>query len=58
MPRKSLLDDAYADNLGNDPGLGREHAAKLVRQMIDLGISVYHPDPVAAIEEPKRKGAA
>ena len=32
-------------------------AKKLLRQMLDLGISRWHPDPMAAIEEAK-KGAA
>ena len=32
-------------------------AKKLLRQMLDLGISRWHPDPMAAIEEAKRKAA-
>ena len=32
-------------------------AAKLLRQMLDLGISRWYPDPMAAIEEAKRKAA-
>jgi hypothetical protein len=30
---------------------GRYDAARLLRQMYDLGISRWHPDPLAAIEE-------
>jgi hypothetical protein len=29
---------------------GEHQAAKLLRTMLDFGISSYHPDPVAAIE--------
>jgi hypothetical protein len=32
---------------------GRHDAARLLRQMYDLGISRWHPDPLAAIEEKK-----
>ena len=32
---------------------GRYDAARLLRQMYDLGISRWHPDPLAAIEEKK-----
>jgi hypothetical protein len=30
---------------------GRYDAARLLRQMYDLGISRWHPDPLAAVEE-------
>jgi hypothetical protein len=30
---------------------GSHEAARLLKQMLALGISRYHPDPVAAIED-------
>ena len=33
-------------------------ARKLLDQMLAAGISRYHPDPMAALEAAKRKGAA
>jgi hypothetical protein len=36
----------------------RREAAKLLRKMLATGVSRYHPDPLAAIEEAKRKGVA
>ena len=33
-------------------------AKKLLEQMLAAGVSRWHPDPLAAIEEAKRKGAA
>jgi hypothetical protein len=35
----------------NEPRVGEESAAKLLRQMLKAGISGWHPDPVAALEE-------
>ena len=37
---------------------GNHEAAHLLRQMLDLGISRWHPDPLAAIKAAKRNGAA
>jgi hypothetical protein len=37
---------------------GYEQAIKILREMLDLGISRWHPDPLAAIEEAKKKAAA
>jgi hypothetical protein len=37
---------------------GRRRAAQLLREMLALGISQYHPDPVAAVAEAKRNSAA
>ena len=37
---------------------GDASARKLLRQMLAAGISRYHPDPLGALEEAKRKGAA
>ena len=34
------------------------NARKLLQQMLALGVSQWHPDPLAAIEEAKRKGTA
>ena len=39
-----------------DPDL--RQAAKLLREMLELGISKYAPDPLAAIAEAKRKAKA
>ena len=33
---------------------GYDQAAKLLREMFALGISRWHPDPLAAIEEAKK----
>jgi hypothetical protein len=33
-------------------------AEKMLQQMLAAGISKFHPDPLAALEEAKRKGAA
>lgn len=44
---------------GRSPGRarhdGRYEAARLLCEMLDLGISRYHPDPLAAIEGAKLK---
>ena len=37
---------------------GRKRAARLLRRMRDLGISRWHPDPVAAIAEAEAAAAA
>ena len=37
---------------------GDAASRKLLRQMLAAGISRYHPDPLGALEEAKRKGAA
>jgi hypothetical protein len=37
----------------DDPD-GDHEAARLLKQMLDLGISRYHPDPVAAIEDAQK----
>jgi hypothetical protein len=41
--------------IGFDPD---PDAVKMLQQMLDLKISRWHPDPLAAIQEAKRKGAA
>lgn len=52
------LPDDYDPAIDNDPDLGRREAAQLLRQMLDLGISRWHPNPLEAIEQAKkRKGA-
>ena len=33
-------------------------AKKMLEQMLAAGVSRWHPDPLAAIEEAKQKGAA
>ena len=42
--------DADADDIR-----GGEPALQLLQEMLDLGISRWHPDPLAAIEAAKRK---
>lgn len=42
------------DKLNPQSSNGRHAAAKLLRQMRELGISDFHPDPLAAIEQAKR----
>jgi hypothetical protein len=37
---------------------GRFVAAKLVQRLLDLGLSRFHPDPLAAIDAAKRGAAA
>jgi hypothetical protein len=34
----------------NEPRIGEESAAKLLRRMLKAGISRWHPDPVAVLE--------
>ena len=34
---------------------GNKPALRLLQEMLDLGISRWHPDPLAAIEAAKRK---
>jgi hypothetical protein len=36
------------------PGDGKHAAARLLKQMLALGVSKWHPDPLAAIEQAKR----
>ena len=36
---------------------GRHEAARLLREMFDLGISRWHPDPLAAIAAAKQKAS-
>lgn len=52
------IDDPDEPDLNGDPGLGRDQAVRLLRQMYDLGISRWHPDPVAAIAAARRHGTA
>ena len=42
----------------DDDGEVDAAAVKLLRQMLAAGISRYHPDPLGALEQAKRKGAA
>jgi len=41
---------------GDDSDIDAE-AVKLLRKMLAAGVSRWHPDPMAAIEEAKRKAA-
>jgi hypothetical protein len=34
---------------GNEPRVGEEIAAKVLRNMLKAGISRWHPDPIAAL---------
>jgi hypothetical protein len=38
-----------------DPGPGEQEAARLLRRMLQAGVSKWHPNPMAAIAEAKRK---
>lgn len=50
------VDPDDPDNKHNpQPTDGRHAAAKLLRQMRELGIAEWHPDPLAAIEAAKRE---
>jgi hypothetical protein len=48
--RRGITPDGLAD-AGGDPAL------RLLNEMLDLGVSAWHPDPVAAIEAAKRARA-
>jgi hypothetical protein len=37
----------------NEPRVGEEDAARLLRRMLKAGISEFHPDPMAALEKAK-----
>jgi hypothetical protein len=52
-----VADNPCSDGPGPDPDDGRPEAAKLLREMLALGISRWHPDPLAAIEEAKKAAA-
>jgi hypothetical protein len=43
---------------GDNDMHGRFVAAKLVQRLLDLGVSKFHPDPMAAIDAAKRDAAA
>ena len=50
------VDDLVADiNAGDDGILGDYAAAKLLRQLLDRGLSRYEPDPVNALKQTKRR---
>jgi hypothetical protein len=40
-------------NAGDDGVLGRYQAAKLLRRMLDAGLSRYEPDPERALKQAK-----
>jgi hypothetical protein len=54
------IENPNRPDVGRDPAQaatdGRQQAAELLKQMLALGVSRYHPNPVKAIEEAKRKG--
>jgi hypothetical protein len=54
------IDVADIDRLiaGGDDMHGKFVAAQLLRRMLGLGISKYHPDPLVAIDVAKRDAAA
>jgi hypothetical protein len=43
--------DPYAINGADDGVMGRRAAALLLTRMLKLGVSRWHPDPLAAIEQ-------
>ena len=42
---------------GSDPGPDDTHAAKILQRMLKAGVSVYHPDPLAALAERRKPKA-
>ena len=52
------LPDDYDPATDPEPVKGGREAYRLRQQMLDLGISKFHPDPVAAIAEAKRRAAS
>jgi hypothetical protein len=58
MPWQDPPCHVYAEERGDDEARnqisGYEQALSLLQQMLDLGISRWHPDPVAAIEAKKK----
>jgi hypothetical protein len=55
-----LIDPDDIDRLiaAGDDVHGKSVAAKLLRRMLDLGVSQFHPDPMGAIEAATKKDAA
>ena len=48
------ITDLVADlNAGDDGVLGRYQGARLLRRMLDAGISRYEPDPLGALKQAK-----
>ena len=48
-------DKTLAENKGDRPWhYGEREAAMLLKKMLSLGISQYHPDPVAAIKDAQK----
>src|SRR5262245_43954350 len=41
---------------GDDGIMGRHAAARIAKRLLDLGLSVYEPDPLAAIEAAEAEG--
>jgi len=58
MPHQSppcWVEDMEATLAAGDDGiLGKYAAARLLQRMLDAGLSVYEPDPIAALEQIKR----
>jgi hypothetical protein len=49
------VDDIEATLAAGDDGIeGKYAAAKLLQRMLDANISIYEPDPIAALERTKR----
>jgi hypothetical protein len=49
------VDDMEATLAAGDDGImGKYAAAKLLQRMLDANISIYEPDPIAALEQTKR----
>jgi hypothetical protein len=52
------LDEEHDEgDAARDQISGYEQAAKLLREMLALGVSRWHPDPLAAIEAAKKAAA-
>jgi len=49
------VDDLVSDIQGGPDGVGGDYeAAKLLRRLLDAGLSRYEPDPIAALKQAKR----
>jgi hypothetical protein len=55
-----LIDPADIDRLiaAGDDLHGKSVAAQMLRRMLELGLSRFHPDPMAALDAAKRGAAA
>jgi hypothetical protein len=57
VPCASFIRDYIDEHLaaGDDGVMGRYAAARIAKRLLDLGLSVFEPDPLAAIKRAGRK---